>query len=219
MCREAGKMAVAPTILAGIETIVAPGGRRTRDEWVRENLTLLLAVIYFYVMQQVKRIQDGAMVDKKSYIPARKEIISLLTRVRDEVHAKGMDEEDFWDGWKGDIRAKEFDVAIQIVLTNKWLDSDWFHGIREVLSREEANDQEEEEEDDYGEDMEGEDGSDGREPGSKMQVRRADTMFQERYDFLSDARQEDYRIWKEGILKRIDDLERNQPELMNVDTW
>jgi origin recognition complex subunit 6 len=40
-----------------------------------------------------------------------------------------------------------------------------------------------------------------------VQIRRADTMFQERYDYLGERKRKAYAEWKEGMLKRIKELE------------
>jgi origin recognition complex subunit 6 len=41
---------------------------------------------------------------------------------------------------------------------------------------------------------------------SNLQIRRADTMFQDKYDLLSEKRQAEYVVWKENIMSRIDAL-------------
>ncbi len=36
-----------------------------------------------------------------------------------------------------------------------------------------------------------------------VQIRRADTMFQDKYDLLSERNREEYKIWKAKIMARI----------------
>ena len=49
-----------------------------------------------------------------------------------------------------------------------------------------------------------------------QQVKRADTMFQERFDYLSEKKRKEYAAWKAGILGRIKELERDG-DAMEID--
>jgi origin recognition complex subunit 6 len=71
-------------------------------------------------------------------------------------------------------------------------------GVEELVYRERARAEEEEEEEanDEGEDATG-----------VVQISRPDTMFQDRYDYLSERKRKAYAEWKEGVLKRIKELE------------
>ena len=205
ICKESGYEKLAPIILAGMDTTVAPGGRRTRDEWIRGNLTGLLMAFYFFVTMKVKHLTDLTPIGPKDYVPARKEIIKLAARAREGVDAKRMNEEDFWEGWQT-LKSKDFDKAVENVTKSNWLNADWFKALQDLQAAE---------------DNDGNDASDEDEqqvPGQKIQVRRADTMFQERYDYLSDARRQDYKVWKDEMLKKIEGLEANVPDAMELDT-
>jgi origin recognition complex subunit 6 len=194
-----------PTILAGMDAIIVVGGRRTRDEWVRENLTALLGSIYFYVTMHSQR----GNIDREIYAPARKQILSLLANARHEVVVKGYtDEEEAWEGWK-DLKAREFNHAMEHVADQGWLNSDWYRGLEDVRALEESRGG-------------GEDeitGVDGQQEAPLTQIRRADTMHQERLDFLNPKRLEETRAWKEEMLQKITDLEAaNTQQAMDIDS-
>lgn len=48
------------------------------------------------------------------------------------------------------------------------------------------------------------------------QVRRGDSMFQPKFDFLSEDRRREYRVWKVNILRRIEQLETGRSDPMDV---
>ncbi|OBS27570.1 hypothetical protein FPOA_01512 [Fusarium poae] len=189
ICEETGHKKLAPTILAGLEAIVTPGGRRTEDEWVLQNVTALFAAIYFFVTMRVKALASGEGIDRQGYVPLRKEILTLLTRARQEVDVKGLSEEDAWEDW-ANIKSKSFDDAVAKVNERSWLTGDWYQGIADVVKLSQRG---------HLEDVAMLD----EETMPKMQVKKADTMFQGKYDFLSDARRTEYMHWEKGIYAKI----------------
>ncbi|OHE92531.1 origin recognition complex subunit 6 [Colletotrichum orchidophilum] len=200
MCRETNQKHLGPTMLAGMEYVVVPGGRRTRDTWVRENLAALCGAVFFFVAQQVRKLATGKDVDRENYVPARKQVLDLLGKAREEVDARGLDEDEAWEGW-APVKTKEFDVAVREVTERGWLDADWYRSLGDVIEVGHAIA-----------------ASHGRgDETYKAPVRGADTMFLDRYDFLSDKKRRDYRIWKESILRRIDLMEKENGDRMEVD--
>ncbi|KAI5458047.1 origin recognition complex, subunit 6 [Mariannaea sp. PMI_226] len=191
ICQETNHKKLAPTILAGMEAIVIPAGRKTDDSWVLQHITGLLAAIYFYVTMRVRALASGEAVDRNGYLPVREEIITLLSRARKEVTV-GNSDEDSWDGFTS-LKTKEFDDAVAQVNERGWLNDDWYQGIVDVVKLTQRSQL-----DDV--DMMDEDAL------PKMQIKRADTMFQDKYDFLSEAKRADYKIWKESMLTRINSL-------------
>ena len=65
------------------------------------------------------------------------------------------------------------------------------------------------------------DGSGGDDKEAKLNqtglMRRADTMFQDRYDFLSERKKKEYTLWKAGVLRRIKNLETGE-DGMDIDS-
>ncbi|KAF7560430.1 hypothetical protein G7046_g3708 [Stylonectria norvegica] len=200
LCSEKDHKTLAPTILAGMEAIVAPVGRRTGDEWVLQNVVALFAAIYFFVVLRA----SGETVDRAKYVPQRKEILALLARARKEVALNGLNEDITWDGWQI-IKPKDLDDAIAMVTKQGWLTGDWYLAIDDVVKITQRGNFEDAEM------------LDDEEVISKMQVTRADTMFQDRYDYLSEAKRANYKTWKEAMLTEISQLTTARTA-MEIDT-
>ncbi|KAJ4134664.1 hypothetical protein NW768_004260 [Fusarium equiseti] len=189
LCEETDHKKLAPTILAGMESIVTPGDRRTEDEWVLQNMTALYAAIYFYVTMRVKAVLSGEGIDREGYVPLRKEIIDLLSRARQEVTVRNLPEENVWEGW-ANMKSKDFDDAVAKVTQQQWLTSDWYQGIADAVRLTQKG---------HLEDVAMPD----EETMPKVQVKKADTMFQDKYDFLSDSKQAEYMHWKKDVYAKI----------------
>jgi origin recognition complex subunit 6 len=69
---------------------------------------------------------------------------------------------------------------------------EWVEGVGDLADRE----------------RDAEDEREGGDAGEEVvQIRRADTMFQERYNYLGERKRKAYAEWKGGLLKRIKELE------------
>ena len=200
LCTELGHKNLGPTVIAGMEYVVAPGGRRSRDESINDNMCGLLAGIYYFTILRASSM-DAGYVEQSKYVAERKEILATLKDARTKVLIKGIEEDIAWDGWQA-LKNRDFDVAIGLINTNNWLSADWYRGIQDVLGQPSQGDALGDDEDDQ---------------VLPIQTRRADTMFQEKYNYLSEARQDDYKAWKDKILIRIDNLERSSDN-MEVDS-
>jgi len=173
---------------------------------VMGNLAALLGSLYLYVWGSVS-MPEG--VDEARYIRARKGIVETLNKARGTIRIKGVEEDEAWEGWQ-EVGATDIDNAALKVNRHGWLEGDWATGIEDLVQRHEANEPRGEGE------GEGED-EDGAENIQTDRIKRADTMFQDRYDFLSERRRIEYASWKEGILERIKGLERGT-DAMEVDS-
>lgn len=192
LCAEPGHKKLAPSMLAGMESILLPGGRKTKDEWALEHATALCAAVIFFVAMRVRDVEQDQATQPENYIPTRTEILGQLSRARQDVTVKGSEPDALWEGW-ADITDDDFDAAVSRVRENGWLEADWYGGIADVISMGLQHD---------GNGIENvyEDG------GLHVQQQRADTMFQEKYDYLSESRREKYETWKTAILGRISAL-------------
>ncbi|KAK6225890.1 origin recognition complex subunit 6 [Colletotrichum tabaci] len=199
LCKQTGQRQLGPTILAGMEYIVVPGGRRTRDAWVRANLAALCGAVYYLVTKQAKSLKLGEGVESESYVPERKRILELLAKAREEVDSRGLDEDEAWEGW-APVEAAEFDAALEQVADRGWLEADWYRSLGDIIEAGNVIADSHRQEDSY-----------------RAPVRGADTMFQDRYDFLSEKKRREYSTWKEDILRRIDAMEKEGAEAMDVD--
>lgn len=142
-------------------------------------------------------------VDEARYVHARKEIVETLNKARRTISIKGVDEDDAWEGWK-EIHAADIDNAALRINRHGWLESDWAKSIEDLIQKDQ-------------EDESGGEGNDDADNTQSGPAKRADTMFQDRYDFLSERKRKEYAIWKDGIIGRIQDLERGA-DAMEVDS-
>lgn len=213
---------LAPTIEAGLDAIVAPYRKRTKDEWVNAHLTALVGAIYWFVSQSAA-LAPGEEITPDTlqvgYKSARKDIMGALRGVRKDIQVpatttrgkKAEVTEDqeavFWAGWQESIKVADLDQAITEVTNRGWLNSDWYRSIEFLRDQAEGHDEGVNADDD---------------PTSAAVtagITRADTMLQDKFDYLSDRRRADYRRWEADILKRIDLLESGQgPDDMDIDT-
>ncbi|KAK0626977.1 origin recognition complex, subunit 6 [Immersiella caudata] len=197
LCSTLGPSRIGPVVMSGLESIVAPKGQRTDDVWIISNLTALLGAIYMCVWRGVVFYQKE--IDANMYGKGQAGLLQELRRARKEVEVKSNEGQDEWEGWHS-VKVKELDTAMLRMNRHGWLEMDWVAGI-EDLGRIEGDGEEEEDEVD----------GKGEEGAGLGQIRRSDTMMQERYDYLSERKRKEYAVWKEGILRRIKELERDTP--------
>jgi origin recognition complex subunit 6 len=211
---ESGSPELASTVIFGLESIIAPHRARTDDEWINQNLTSLLAAIYWYVSESAQLAPDEDMTtqaSRSSLNARRKPILGALRCARQEIKPpairgkKGVgatQEEDtvFWEGWQEGLKAADISEAVEVVAVREWLDSDWFRSIEFLRAS--------------GQDAEFVDPRSNQDnsisTSADVQIRKADTMLQDRFDYLSERRRGEYRHWKAGILRQLEMLERVQ---------
>ncbi|KAL2263865.1 hypothetical protein VTK26DRAFT_4661 [Humicola hyalothermophila] len=191
-----GPSRIGPVVAAGLESIITPRGRLTDDAWVLENLVTVLGAVYLYVWRGVSFA--GKELNRGQYVAFRGEIAHALKRARQEVDLGARDEEeDAWEGWR-EAKVGEFDTAMMRMLRHGWFDLDWVDGMADLAEMEKVE--------------AGADGVDGEkemreeEDGRShepVRFHRPDTMFQERFDYLTDTKRKAYADWKEGIMKRV----------------
>ncbi|PHH85739.1 hypothetical protein CDD83_11234 [Cordyceps sp. RAO-2017] len=192
LCAETGNSRFAPTVLAGVEFVVATRGQGTDDGWAEQHATDLVAAIFFFVVMRLRAVSSGEAIDRQAYVPLRKEILVNLAQARANVEPKGSADEDaFWQGWKIP-KSREFDAAVAHVTEKDWLEGDWYKAIADIISAPRFGEQESAHE------------GDDEEVAAPVPARRADTMLQDKYDLLSESRRSDYVVWKEKMLSRID---------------
>ncbi|KAK0706976.1 origin recognition complex subunit 6-domain-containing protein [Lasiosphaeria miniovina] len=228
-----GPPSIGPVVMAGMESIAAAAatraarGRHARDlgtdtggadGWVRDNLPALLGALYLYVWRAVE--WAGREMDAAAYTRMRRSVAAALAEARlgsvsagkqtaapDEDDTKDEDEGDddaLWEGWPGPAKVspKDLDAAALRINKQGWLELDWARGIDDLVARGEAALTE-------AEALAEEDENNKHEAHETLQIRRPDTMFQERYDYLSERKKRDYAVWREKVLGRIHELERS----------
>lgn len=102
----------------------------------------------------------------------------------------------FWDGWVEGLKAADISEAVEEVAVRRWLDSDWFRSIHLLRDAGQVDPSAHPDE--------------LISTAAALQIRKADTMLQDRFDFLSERRRVDYKHWKAGILRGLELAERAQ---------
>ncbi|KAK3297833.1 origin recognition complex subunit 6-domain-containing protein [Chaetomium fimeti] len=204
-----GPSRIGPVVASAVESILAPRGRPTTDAWARANMPAVLGALYLFVWRGVEW-PGGEAVERGRYVGMRREVVGGLNGVRGEIGGEvgggvkdggdgdGDGEDEAWEGWR-EIGVAELDDAAVRGRRHGWFEMGWVSGVGDLVDREAKRVEEEEEEE---RDGEGDDNN-----GEVVQIRRADTMFQERYDYLGERKRKAYAEWKEGVLKRIKELE------------
>ncbi|KAK6072632.1 origin recognition complex subunit 6 [Seiridium cupressi] len=191
LCVQLDSERIGRTVLAGLETIVAPHGKRTTDGWVNEHLAPLLAATLFMVTTRFVVLETGKPIGSTQFTNLRKDIISALRDARKEVDPRREDEEVFWEGWNN-VGPKDFDEAIKTFNESGWQGGEWFASIEDQVGPSVDVDMED---------------TDGQVASGKVQVQRGDTMLQGRW-IMSDQKRQEYSRWKTDILRRCDEIEK-----------
>ena len=204
LCKELGGERIGKTVLAGMHTIAAPQGKPTQDKWVKDHPAPVLAAIYLLVSTQMWTLErPGEKIDAKMLSRMQKPLLKVLERAPAEVVARDMDEDELWIGWT-DVGPKDVDAAVKKAYENGWRDAHWFDSLKYLVNttdgRDEPEDdaQVEEEEEETDEKMTG-----------RFHLQKADTMLQSRWS-MTERKREEYRVWKEEMMRRIEEAEARQ---------
>lgn len=201
LCKELDQDLIGRTVLAGMQTIVAPQGRqKTKDPWVNAHLTPLLAAVYCLVAGQLYVLVHGKDLDNRQYAKIRKSILGVMEHAQEMVEVKGMDEDELWIGWT-DVTSKDVDTAMAEIIKKGWQKGEWFAGFEDLVRRSERN---------AGGSSDGSaDKHEDTKISEKLHVQRADTMFQSKWD-MTDQKRREYQEWKDEMLQQIAVIERSQ---------
>ncbi|KAF2968652.1 hypothetical protein GQX73_g4940 [Xylaria multiplex] len=171
LCKELDQEIIGRTVFAGMQSIVAPHGRRTKDQWVNDHLTPLLAAVHCLVAGQLYVIVNKKDLDNRQYSKMRKSILLVLEHTQEKVTVRGMDEDELWIGWS-DVTSKDIDKAMAEIIKRGWQNEEWFAGFEEMVKRSEPDAH------DPSDDVDMED--EETRISERLHVQRADTMFQSR---------------------------------------
>lgn len=203
-CANVDQPKLAPTLVAGMDAITVQEGKPTNDEWVNENYAALFAAVFYWTFARVMAITSGQNIVRQPTLQRRREILSLMTNARKTVEVPATGDGDPWEGW-ADLKPKDINNAVAMVEERSWL-GDWWAGIEDVIRSADWDAAEVPDPDET-------------ELVAPIRIRRADTMFQDKYDYLSEARQAEYRAWKADILARLAQRNENSNDnAMDIDT-
>ncbi|KAJ2896199.1 Origin recognition complex subunit 6 [Zalerion maritima] len=194
---EWGNQKLVPTILAGIESIVVPGGKRSLDPWITDNFAPLLAAVALLVRTRQSVIAHGGELEEVEVNLAKKEIIKGMSRARTEVEMPRMDEEEAWEGYEP-VTRELIETAVSRVLEHGWHEGDWYRALDSIYNEGRGD-----------HDFEMQEGPARPRTPEGIKERKADSMFQDEWDFLTDVKREEFKVWKDKMLVRIEELEKN----------
>ena len=209
LCKELDGERIGKTVLAGMHTIAAPQGRLTEDKWILEHLAPLLAAIYFLVSVHLCVLEQqpsGGKADSKLMARIRKPLLQALERAPAEVVARDMDEDEMWIGW-ADVGPKDLEAAVKKAHENGWQEADWFTSIKHLARNGDAQEDEPEPDDEDDSRVDGDETDE--QMTQRLHLKKADTMLQSRW-VMTDKKREEYRVWKEDMMRRIEEVEARQ---------
>lgn len=209
LCARLETRGAAPHVLAGVSSVLTlPTPKPEGGDGKKEKIPGLVAAVYILVHTRLV----GRETSGKEYVALRRGVLAAFKALRgdEEVCAKVEAAGGGWEGWE-DVTGKDVDGWVMQLSARGWVDLDWFGNIESGAGVERPEAQEEIMED--GEDGEGEEEEDGDEEEAVMGL---GTMIQDRVDYLSVRKREEYRIWKEGIMERAEEIERTRDGEMDT---
>ncbi|CAI4210853.1 unnamed protein product [Parascedosporium putredinis] len=117
-------------VLAGIEYVIAPGSRRTRDKWILSHLPATVAGIFVVSMNRLETILGSEESEVDSLFVLLEKTLDIMDHARENLDVKGLGSNEFWAGWTtptvGDVEA-----AIKRA-TSGWVDADWYAALEDT---------------------------------------------------------------------------------------
>jgi origin recognition complex subunit 6 len=210
LCKELGAPAAAPHILAGITTILtlpSPSSSNDRDnqkEDKKDKIPALIAAAYFFVGTRL----SGRETTGQEYVSQRKGVLTTLAKLRgdeelvEKLLVKGKEGAE-WEGWE-EVGTKDVGAWLLEISTRGWLKLDWFENIIEGAGVEVTDNSGHVEDDAESHSPIAGEGNDNK----NVLQSGLGTMMQDRVDYLSEKKRAEYRIWKQGILAKMREIER-----------
>lgn len=186
-------------MMAAVESIASPHGKRTDDTWVLDHLPWILGALYLYIWRSVYGPSD---VNQVTYAQIRIAVFQSLKHARETVSLPGVDQADAWEGWRA-TGTRDLDSAVKAVAQRGWLEQDWVQGVDDLVQSRAREALEEP--------------TSGVAGGDQNMRAAANTMFQNRYDYLSRRNLSDLATWKSSILERIKSLEHDPGAQVDID--
>jgi origin recognition complex subunit 6 len=208
LCKELNAPAAVPHVLAGVTTILTQRSpflgncEENLLEDKKDKQPALIAAVYCFVGTRM----SGRETNGVEYVAQRKLMLTTLKQfgedeaIAERIRKKWKGKKDMeWEGWE-DVTAKDVDSWLLHISSRGWLSLDWFENIVEGSGL-------------------GPNGNPGdgavlaTETGAAdwnkdPQQRGPGTMMQDRVDYLSEKKRADYKVWREHIIAKIEEMEK-----------
>jgi origin recognition complex subunit 6 len=203
ICTEFDAGKAVPHVWAGVESVLylpcpkdMDGDENMQEGKMEGKLPALVAAVWFYAVTRM----TGKETNKKDLFEWKKGVLRILRGLKeDEVMlAKVGDEEESWESWEH-VSMTNLNNWISEIIEKGWSEMDWYTNIEAGSGASGRVDVEDEDEDEEDEEV--------MERSSKRVLRAGlGTMMQPKFDYLSDEKRDEYAVWKEAMLAKIDDL-------------
>lgn len=196
-------------MLAGVTSVLTlpvPKPAEGTQEGRKDKVPGLVAAVYILVVTRLL----GKEVSGREYVGLRRGILAALMAVRGdgEVVAKVEKGEGAWEGWE-EVVGKDVDRWLMELSARGWVGLDWFGNIESGAGVDLPERQ--------GEEMENGEEQEGEDEEEEEQMMGLGTMMQDRVDYLSARKREEYQIWREGIMARMEEIEKAKEGAMDTD--
>lgn len=212
LCKKLNAPAAVPHVLAGVTTVLtqrSPSLDNPEDNILgdrKDKLPALIAAVFCFVETRL----SGRETNGGVYVAQRKLMLDTLKKFREDeevaesIHKKLHGKKNTaWEGWE-DVGTKDVDSWLLHISARGWLNLDWFENIVEAsgLGVKDASGQAEDDEMLV---------TRSRLIGGNKDLRQKGlgTIMQDRVDYLSEKKRAEYKIWKESIITRIEEMEKD----------
>ena len=215
LCAKLEAKGAAPHVLAGVSSVLTlPTPKLVDGKGTgKERIPALLAAVFILARTRLL----GVTTDGKEYVGLRKQILNGIRELRTDKElikkVSGIQKgKKGWEGY-GEVVGKDVDAWLMELSAKGWVELDWFGniesgaglGLPEWVDYDnyELQNEEDDEEDEGEETMMG-----------------LGTMLQDKVDFLSKRKRDEYKVWKESFMRRLEqaeEAEKKQSTRMEVD--
>lgn len=206
--------AAASHALAGVTSVLTLPQPRPNDvgqESRKGMIPGLLAAVFIMTRTRLLGVQTSG----KEYIALRRTVLDTMIELRNDKELKARVEsiqkgKAAWEGWE-EVKGRDVDGWLMELSAKGWTDLDWFGNIGNGAGLEvpevggDVDRTMVYDDDDVDMDDGGQDGDFGEMEGMFY---GAGSMLQDKYDYLTARKREEFRVWKEGVMKRVEEFER-----------
>jgi origin recognition complex subunit 6 len=224
ICKYLNSPAAAPHVLAGVTSVLtlpspASVGEQDRAKDKKDKVPALLAAMFLFIRTRLV----GQATSGKEYTKLRQLVLNALARARadqelgEKIYKTGnVSKDKEWEKWE-DVSTKDIDAWLLEVSSKGWLQLDWFGNIVEGSGLEADVPEGADEADEADELMPDVADPEGNGTEEDMSQDGLGTMMQDRVDYLSEKKRAEYKVWKDGIMARIEELEAMEAEKMDTE--